>query len=371
MSEPLPDRVLLEQAIERFNTASSTLMNSYQTLQAQVRLLTEEVAHKKQLLNSILDSIDVGVVYFDADGTVQLMNRSAEGLLGISADRVLGTPSLPAVFSEEQVTCTDGRRFPAIISRSAVKNQSGLPTGSVLFFQDITRLKQLEAENERNRRLTAMGELITKIAHEIRNPLGSIELFASLLSKDLEGTPSASYAGRISNSVRHLVNTLDNMLRFSGGVRPVFAPLVLNVVLSELIDEFREVFLSSGIDLTLTSDEVYALQGDRVLLRQAFINILLNAFQAMPDGGTITMGIRQGEAGPVVAIRDSGTGMDQETASRLFEPFYSTKDRGTGLGMSIVAGIMEAHGAHIHVQSEPGAGTTVSIEFAKDHKAGS
>lgn len=366
MSDEQPDIALLKQAIDRFNTASSTLMSSYRTLEEQVRLLTEEVEHKKQLLNSILDSIDVGVVYYDGAGTVQLINRAAEQLLGVSDTDVIGRATLPAVFSEDQVVCDDGKSFPAILSRSEVKNQGGDTTGSVLFFQDITRMKQLEAENERNRRLTAMGELITKIAHEIRNPLGSIELFASLLSKDLEGTSSASYAGRISNSVRHLVNTLDNMLRFSGGVRPVIAPVVLNTLLSELVDEFREVFLASRIVIELHQEDAFVLQADRGLLRQAFINILLNAFQAMPDGGTITMESRKGVTGPVVSIHDEGIGMDQETAARLFEPFYSTKDRGTGLGMSIVAGIIEAHHARIHVGSTRGTGTTITIEFARE-----
>lgn len=366
--EEQPDIALLQQAIERFNSASSTLMSSYQTLEEQVRLLTEEVDHKKQLLNSILDSIDVGVVYYDAHGIVQLLNRAAERLLDISASDVMGHDAVPAVFSEDQVVCAGGRAFPAILSRSDVKNQAGIPTGSVLFFQDITRMKQLEAENERNRRLTAMGELITKIAHEIRNPLGSIELFASLLSKDLEGSPAASYAGRISNSVRHLVNTLDNMLRFSGGLRPVFAPLILNTLLAELVDEFREIFLSSRIRLVLLQDELFSLSGDRGLLRQALINILLNAFQAMPDGGTITIESLREAAGPVVTIRDEGTGMDQETASRLFEPFYSTKNRGTGLGMSIVASIFEAHQAKVSVESALGAGTTVRIEFQQQER---
>lgn len=361
-----PDMELLKQAIDRFNTASSTLMSSYQTLQEQVRLLTGEVEHKKQLLNSILDSIDVGVVYFDAEGTVQLLNRSAENLLGTAAGDVIGRPALPAVFSDDQVVCENGRQFPAIISRSVVENQEGVPSGSVLFFQDITRMKQLESENERNRRLTAMGGLITKIAHEIRNPLGSIELFASLLSKDLEGTPTASYAGRISNSVRHLVNTLDNMLRFSGGVRPVLSPVMLDSVLGELADEFREVFLSSGIVLELHQEGGLPIQADRGLLRQAFINILLNAFQAMPDGGTIEIRSVRGPNGPVVTVSDQGIGMDEETAARLFEPFYSTRDRGTGLGMSIVAGIFEAHHARITVASSPGVGTSITIEFSQE-----
>ncbi|HSW63292.1 MAG TPA: ATP-binding protein [Dissulfurispiraceae bacterium] len=363
MTDNPQDITLLNQAMERFNSASSAVMAYYQTLEERVRLLTEEVEHKKQLLNSILDSIDVGVVYFDGDGTVQLVNSTVERLLDTSAMALIGKNALPAAFNEQQVACAGGKAFPAIISRSEVKNEHGETTGSVLFFQDITRLKELEAENERNRRLTAMGELVTKIAHEIRNPLGSIELFASLLIKDLDGTPSASYAGRISNSVRHLVNTLDNMLRFSGGVRPFFAEVSLHAVLSELVEDFRGVFHGSRIILALHASEPFVMHADRGLLRQAFINLLLNAFQAMPDGGKIEIRLERVAEGVLIVFSDTGTGMDEGTAARLFEPFFSTKDRGTGLGMSITAGIIAAHGGRIQVRTAQGAGTAFKIGF--------
>ncbi len=363
MIENPQDITLLGQAIERFNSASSAVMAYYQTLEERVRLLTDEVEHKKQLLNSILDSIDVGVVYFDGNGVVQLVNKTAECLLEASASTLAGSVSLPAVFSEQTVVCASGKEFPAIISRADVKNQQGDTAGSVLFFQNITRLKELEAENERNRRMTAMGELVTKIAHEIRNPLGSIELFASLLIKDLEGTPTASYAGRISNSVRHLVNTLDNMLRFSGGVRPSFAALDLREVVSELVEDFRGVFLGSRIVLSLRASGPFPMMADRSLLRQAFINLLLNAFQAMPDGGKIEISMTRAGEDVHILFSDTGTGMDEETSARLFEPFFSTKDRGTGLGMSIAASIILAHAGSIQVQSAPGAGTVFTIVF--------
>lgn len=369
MADNPKDITLLNQAIERFNSASTAVMAYYQTLEERVRLLTEEVDHKKQLLNSILDSIDVGVVYFDGSGVVQLVNSTAERLLDAPAVSLIGTASLPAVFGEQHVACSGGKKFPAIISRSEVKNQQGETTGSVLFFQDITRLKELEAENERNRRLTAMGELVTKIAHEIRNPLGSIELFASLLVKDLEGTPSASYAGRISNSVRYLVNTLDNMLRFSGGVRPSFSEVDLREVVNELVEDFRGVFLGSRIELILRASEPFFLRADRSLLRQAFINLLLNAFQAMPDGGKIEIGMERVDDDVQVIFSDTGIGMDEETAVRLFEPFFSTKDRGTGLGMSITATIITAHEGRIQVQSEPGSGTVFTIVFPLERDA--
>jgi len=355
---------LLTKAIDSINSVSSTLMQYYQNLEDKVKVLTEEVDQKKQLLDSILDSIDVGVIFFDKDGVIRLMNNAAEGLLGTGSDTIVGGTSLHAEINDEMVVPEKGNPFHALVSSSEVRGGSdGSAIGKVLIFKDITRLKRLEAENERNRRLSAMGELVMKIAHEIRNPLGSIELFADLLASDLKGTDQVDYARRISNSVRSLVNTLDNMLRFSGEIRPKMEFSCVNDIVRETCDEFREVLAGGGIELDLIDDFKYSLYLDKGLIRQALINILLNGVHSMPEGGTIQVSIAQekGSGDVQISIRDTGSGMDEETRMRLFEPFFSTKDRGTGLGMSITLGIINAHKGRIEVDSFPGKGTEFFI----------
>jgi signal transduction histidine kinase len=362
---------LLNKAIETFNSASATLVQYYSTLEDKVRLLTEEVDHKKQLLNGILDSIDVGVVFFDRDGIIRTMNKAAECLLNINASDAIGGISIHAEIHEEVIVPANGKPFYALVSRSDVTDNGGNVIGNVLIFKDITRLKQLESENERNRRLTAMGELVMKIAHEIRNPLGSIELFASLLSNDLKGTEHGDYANRISNSVRSLVNTLDNMLRFTKEVKPKPGYCCLNDMISETCDEFKELFANSDIQLDFSGKGQYWLNMDKGLMRQALINILLNSVHAMPDGGKIEIRIQNTEdkgqrtEEVEIIIRDTGIGMDEDTRMRMFEPFFSTKDRGTGLGMSITAGIIKAHKGTIDVRSEIGGGTEFVIKLPK------
>lgn len=362
---------LLNKAIETFNSASATLVQYYSTLEDKVRLLTEEVDHKKQLLNGILDSIDVGVVFFDRDGIIRTMNKAAECLLNINASDAIGGISIHAEIHEEVIVPANGKPFYALVSRSDVTDNGGNVIGNVLIFKDITRLKQLESENERNRRLTAMGELVMKIAHEIRNPLGSIELFASLLSNDLKGTEHGDYANRISNSVRSLVNTLDNMLRFTKEVKPKPGYCCLNDMVSETCDEFKELFANSDIQLDFSGKGQYWLNMDKGLMRQALINILLNSVHAMPDGGKIEIRIQNTEdkgqrtEEVEIIIRDTGIGMDEDTRMRMFEPFFSTKDRGTGLGMSITAGIIKAHKGTIDVRSEIGGGTEFVIKLPK------
>lgn len=352
---------LLNKAIETFNSASATLVQYYSTLEDKVRLLTEEVDHKKQLLNGILDSIDVGVVFFDRDGIIRTMNKAAESLLNINASDAIGGTSINAEIHEEVIVPNKGKPFYALVSRSDVADKDRNVIGNVLIFKDITRLKQLESENERNRRLTAMGELVMKIAHEIRNPLGSIELFASLLSNDLKGTEHGDYANRISNSVRSLVNALDNMLRFTKEVKPKSEYCCLNDLVSETCDEFKELFANSNIQLDFSEKGQYWLNMDKGLMRQSLINILLNSVHAMPDGGKIEIRLKDTQEGVEIVIRDTGIGMDEDTRLRMFEPFFSTKDRGTGLGMSITAGIIKAHKGTIDVTSETGVGTEFVI----------
>jgi len=365
------DAGLLSKAIESINTVSSTLMQYYQTLEDRVKVLTEEVDQKKQLLDSILDSIDVGVVFFDSEGIIRLLNDAAESLLGIDSGTLIGGTSLHAMINSEMVIPETGQPFHALISSSQVRGADGKDIGRVLIFKDITRLKKLEAENERNRRLSEMGELVMKIAHEIRNPLGSMELFANLLANDLKGTEQVDYARRISNSVRSLVNTLDNMLRFSGEIKPKMEYLCINDVVRDTCDEFREILAAGGIRIDIFDMEKLRLYLDRGLISQALINMLLNAVQAMPEGGRISINIDRGRDPDAIriSIRDSGMGMDEDARARLFEPFFSTKDRGTGLGMSITLAIVKAHRGTIEVDSVPGKGTEFIISLPLEKRA--
>ncbi len=360
----MADIELLNKAIESFNSASATLSHYYKTLEDKVILLTEEVDHKKRLLNSILDSIDVGVVFFDNQGIIRLVNSAVEQLLSVKAGEIVGGDSLRAEINDDMILPENGKPFYAIVSRFAVNDSEDQNVGHVLIFKDISRLKQLESESERNARLSAMGELVLKIAHEIRNPLGSIELFANLISSDLKGTTHGDYANRISNSVKSLVNTLDNMLRFSREIKPRREECLLNEVVDEICGEFRELFSGSNVRLEFIEHGRHSVYADKGLIRQALINILLNSVQAMPEGGTIAVEIRHSEVRPEAAeilVRDNGPGMDNETRSKIFEPFFSTKDRGTGLGLSITSSIIAAHEGSVEVRSSSGVGTEFVI----------
>ncbi len=367
---------LLSDAINSFNRVSDTLLQHYKNLEEKVLVLTREVDHKKQLLNSILDSIDIGVVFFDREGIIRIINRAAEELIHADPEEMIGKDSLGAIIEGDMIIPQKGRPFFALISQRDVLDENGSIIGSVLIFKDISRLKELEAQNERNRRLTAMGELVTKIAHEIRNPLGSIELFAGLIQADLKDTVHGQYAKRISNSVRALVNTLDNMLSFAKDLRPRFEPQPIRQVIEEIAEEFSGYIKNNRVRIDVSVEDEYIVSIDKGLIRQALINLLINAVQAMPEGGDIFM--RVGEEGlegrrmVTISLSDTGIGIEKERLSNIFEPFYSTKDRGTGLGLPIAASIINAHRGSISVESHIGKGTTfvIKIPFVQSNSSG-
>lgn len=353
---------LLNEAITRINTASEALIKYYEVLEEKIKLLTEEVDQKKRLLSSILDSIDIGVVFFDSEGVIRLVNKAGENLFNVKAEDVIGKRNLGIkVEGDRVIPYSSASAFYAIVSHSDVFDSDGNRIGQVFICKDITRIKELEAEAERNRRLTAMGSLIMKIAHEIRNPLGSIELFANMIAEDIKEGKHGEYARSISNSVRMLRNTLENMLSFTKGINPKKQRVCINDLVYDVCQDFKELCQRVGIKFNIQIKEKIFYSLDPSLFRQALINLIVNAYQAMPEGGKITISSFALDNYLRINVKDTGQGIDKESIERIFEPFFSTKDRGTGLGLSITHSIIKAHGGKIEVRSKKGKGTEFAI----------
>lgn len=357
----MKQRELLNEAILKINSASEALIKYYSVLEEKIRVLTEEVEQKKRLLSSIIDSIDIAVVFFDSGGVIRLINRAGENLFNVKAEEIIGQKTLPIKIEGDMIYPASGKPFYAILSQSDVVDSEGNKIGHVFLCKDITRIKELEAENERNRRLTAMGSLVMKIAHEIRNPLGSIELFANMISEDLKDSLHGDYARRISSSVRMLRNTLENMLSFTKGINPKKVRVCINELIDEIIKEFQELLTRVGIKVEMKIKDKFVINCDSSLIRQALINLIVNAYQAMPDGGRIIIEIQRDGDFIKITIGDTGQGIDSEIIDKIFDPFFSTKDRGTGLGLSITNSIISAHGGRIEVKSKVGEGTEFAI----------
>ncbi|UCG16758.1 MAG: hypothetical protein JSV19_01720 [Phycisphaerales bacterium] len=240
---------------------------------------------------------------------------------------------------------------------------------------EVERLhRQLDEKNRelaRKERLAALGEMAAGVAHEVRNPLGAIQLYASMLDRDLERLPEAQrLVQKIAGAVTSLDAVVSDILAFAGNDRLELHAISLDRVLDEVLAlaaPQRDV-LGATIHVDADASAVQVHADDRELTR-ALVNVVFNALDAAGPGGTVHIHVTEGEDGFVtIAVADDGPGVAPELAQRIFDPFFTTKDQGTGLGLSIVHRIAESHGGQVTVGPGHGGGAvfTLSLRGAGD-----
>jgi two-component system sensor histidine kinase FlrB len=380
------ERQLLEAAFQSFDQAAQTLQQSYGTLTRRVEQMDLELAQsngalRQQLhdneamrshLDGILESLETGVVVLDDAGLITRCNVSAARLLGMTpsaleghdGDEILDWLGLTVTEHPQRIGQTI-----VTIGRAALTSISGGGSGSLLLIHDVTRIYQLEEQLQRKERLAAMGEMIGRIAHEIRNPLGSVELFASMLRRDLADMPGLkTYAEQISHAVHGMDRLLANLLVYT---KPERTPRAWHHAERMILDSLTlaaHAITKVSVDLRLDLDpRIPSLWCHEGQLKQVCLNLIINAAQAMPAGGVLTISLKPepdhllGLPAVCLTVTDSGPGIDAGFRSRIFDPFFTTKDEGTGLGLAIVHAIVEAHQGRIDVDSVVGRGTSFTI----------
>jgi signal transduction histidine kinase len=375
--------VKLNEAFQSFTQASKTLETYYEKLNKRVQYLTHELESKniqlntailevresKDYLHTVLQSIGEAIIVLDQDERINMINKAAEDMLCSGSDDVKGMIiddlDFIVVDSNGSTTLTvENKRYDIIFSRSPVCDPEGSVRGYVILIKDITRLKELERQHERNERLIAMGEMAAKIVHEIRSPLCSIELFSNMLSKDLEGSAHSEMANGISTGIKSLNNILTNMLFFAKPQKPSFSDIGLSTAVNDSVRMLAPLIDVRGIKVSKElSGEI--IHGDIELLKQVFMNIILNAVQAMPEGGELKIMMGEDNDHIAVQVRDEGVGVNPDMIEKIFDPFFSTKDKGTGLGLAIAHKIMQSHGGFIRAARNEDRGSTFTVYFPK------
>jgi len=381
--QPPAERIRdLNDAFSSFTAASGLLEQYYGKLRETVRYLTieleernrqlkaalEETETAKDNLRCVLQSMGETIIVLDPCGRVTMVNRAATEMLGPAMADAVGRQLSELGFllrkeGSEDVVHANGRRIDVIASRSNVVDPSGAVRGSVLLLRDVTKMKELEAQCERNRRLVRMGEMAAKIVHEIRSPLCSIELYATMLESELGDAEPSKLARGISAGIRSLNNILTNMLLFAKRQKATLVRIEASGVVDEALFLLEPVIGSRGLRLEKRVSGAPAFDGDPELLKQVLLNVVLNAVDASPGGGLITVGAREEDGAAVIEVSDEGEGIREEDRERIFDPFFSTKDNGTGLGLAIASRIMQAHGGFIKVRSAVGRGSTFTLHF--------
>jgi len=332
--------------------------------------------------DQVVTSLPVGLIATDKDGRIAFYNSAAERITGLDLAQARGKepdsvlPShlcglkesldLGESINEKEMECefTENKIVPVSISASKIINEEGQFVGQVLIIRDLGEVRRLQDEIRRKEKLAAIGGLAAGVAHEIRNPLSSIKGIASYYKTKFEdGSEDKEMAGVMIEEVDRLSRVISELLEFARPTKLNRKPSDINGILkhSTRLVEQEAAAKKIGIQLNLASGSMEAdVDPDR--LTQCFLNLFLNAMQAMESGGRLTVSSSTGANGNIaIDIKDNGPGISAENLSKIFDPYFTTKPKGTGLGLAIVHKIIEAHQGQIKVRSTIGQGTVFSI----------
>jgi PAS domain S-box-containing protein len=362
------------------NQAGITIKNAQ--LYTQVVLANEHI-------ENIVRTIESGVVAVDEAGHIAMFNRAAEQLTGLAAGLVQdqSVDVLPASLGALlKSTVADGRERtepeiqlqagsvtrPVICTTSPLREPTGAVLGAVAVFSDLTPFKQLENERRRAERLAYFEVLAASLAHEIKNPLVSIKTFAQLIPRRHKDEQFVEEFSRIVtreiSRMERLIERLRALARASD--RPK-VPLDIREPLAQAVEFLRPAFDEKRIALrTAFGREPRTVVGDLHELEQLFINLLMNAHEATPPGGSVSIELAAGSEATFVHVADSGPGIPPELLEHVFDPFITSKPRGSGLGLTISAGIAAVHRAKLRPSNPPGGGALFTVEFPLATQAG-
>ncbi|MBI4665299.1 MAG: hypothetical protein HY751_02685 [Nitrospinae bacterium] len=369
MKPPRDEIKKLQEAFEALNSSTEKLTAAYESIQSEAESLRKGLAESGDFLRDILASLRCGVVVANDNGEIALANPEA-ARLGVDKPEFIARLNTPPSRAGSLETQLEGKQLEVTISPL---NHGGQPAGHVFVIEDVTELSRLKRQESRNERLSALGRMAAGMAHEIRNPLGGMELFASILRRDLVDDPEKlKLLDHLGVGIQSINNVVSNFLLFTREPTPRRQWFDLAKLITDTLEFAGYAFRESGVSAIVSMPEggldVYA---DAGLLRQALLNLINNATQAMPEGGriTVTAGIHIVSAGDEqvrIVVEDTGPGIPAQARDRIFDPFFTTKESGAGLGLAIVSQIAQAHGGYVDMLEPERKGARILISFPRD-----
>jgi PAS domain S-box-containing protein len=369
----------------------------------QRKKLEQEITELKNFNESIIQSMGAGLITLDLERRITSFNNGAEEVLGYKNDEVVGRyldevipveesrKLMPDIISQNhsllnreiELTCKDGSRvFVGYTITPRIDNHN-LKVGTIISFRDISQIKQMQVEVVRMDRLASLGVLASGVAHEVRNPLAGIKTMAQTLEEEIDkNDPRQEYLSRIIRQVNRLDELLRTLFSYAKPRQPIRKLHRLHDIIQEVDILLDDRIKKKKIDYTkILPKDLHKVFVDFHQIQQVFINLFLNAIEAMPNGGSFELKARAVETiiyardrrkrafvnqnkesrYVEVTIRDSGVGIKPDQLNNIFDPFFTTKPQGTGLGLSVVYRIIEEHNGEIRVDSKLGEGTTFTL----------
>lgn len=347
----------------------------------KVRQTGATLADMKLYTDSVIDSIPVSLVTLDAREHIVSCNRNAEDLFGYSLAELHGKniqealPNISNTFVESCGTSIeksvdspgrDGKTIPLIISCSPLLNHEDVNIGKVLIMQDVSSIKNLEIQLERSRRMAALGQMAAGIAHEIRNPLGTLRGFAQFFgNQEVAGKDSKQYSELMISEIDRLNQTISGLLQFSRPREPQLQRINLDDLLKNVTILIDGDLKNHAVHFHCQTDTGIEMDADPDLLLQILMNLLKNSINATREGDEISVRCSEDEQLVRISVEDTGCGMSSKVRERMFDPFFTTTKTGTGLGLAVSHQILEQHHGEFEVVTEAGRGTAVTVKLPK------
>ena len=349
----------------------------------RLRIASRDIEDLRALNGHIITSIQSGLVSFTLDKRIIFFNPAASRITGLESEEVLYR-NVSEVFPvlknrrpvksryrwEGEFERPSGAVRTLGYSLSPLREAGGLQRGWILIFRDLTPLRKMEENVRRAERFAAIGKMAAGIAHEIRNPLASMSGSIEMLTECVElETTEARLMRIVLREMQRLDDLISDFLQFARPNPPQVEALVLRTVFEELLLVFRYLNYSPDDEgenrpeywVDLQFDDDVTVYADPKQFKQVLWNLLNNAAQSMPKGGPIRLAVDQTEKEIEVSVIDEGVGIAKEIMDRIFDPFFSTKEKGTGLGLAQAQRIVDEHDGRLEVESVLGEGSTFRV----------
>src|SRR6201987_1855664 len=344
-----------------------------------------EIARLKDFSENIVESLNVGVLSVDLEGIVESWNTRMEQLFGVARQEAVGRQLgslLPKELAEEIAHRRDeeqiagiykqrlhhqGKVFTLNVSITPLVSKSGEHIGRLLLFDDVTQRERMEEQMSQTEKLTSLGLRAAGVAHEVNTPLAVISNYIQMLAKQMpENDPRHSIIEKIVKQTFRASEIVNNLLNFSRTGAGETINVDVNRVVEDTLSLVSHPLKSSQIQVVKhLAEELPAVRGSANKLQQVFLNLFLNARDAMPAGGILEVRTSAHNGSVEIEVVDTGAGIPRDHIHKIFDPFFTTKasGRGTGLGLSVSYGIIKEHAGKIDVRSAPGRGTSFHVEF--------
>jgi len=351
----------------------------------------DELARLKEFSENIVESVNVGILVVDFDGRITTWNSALEEIFGIARERALRRnideifdrdliETIQNVIGQEDWSIRDtrhiykysasteeGRPLTLNLSLAPFEAAHGVITGTLVVIENVTERAQLEQQLLEREKLSSIGLLAAGVAHEVNTPLAGISSYAQmLLHQTSDNDPKRTLLEKIHVQTVRASGIVNNLLNFSRTGDAQFREIDINRVLDDTLQLLEPQLRNAKFELARKfGDHLQPAYGSASKLQQVFMNLILNARDAMPNGGRLTIHTRAVDSSLVIDFRDTGVGIAPENIARIYDPFFTTKEvgQGTGLGLALSYGIIQEHNGRIFVESRPGEGAHFTIKL--------